>query len=82
MLLRGVEISDTQTTRKTIGHSHVLEPKWRSQELAEKVMQRLLLKAASRLRRMEYYSSKMSLSFRTEEGIKLKYLKYFGKGLL
>ena len=70
-MLRGVEISDTKTTRKTIGHSHVLEPKWRPQELAEKVMQRLLLKAASRLRRMEYYSSQISLSFRTEEGIKL-----------
>ena len=70
-MLRGVEIAETKTTRKTIGHSHVLEPKWRPKELAEKVMHRLLLKAASRLRRMEYYSSKMILSFKTEEGIKL-----------
>ena len=70
-MLRGVEIAETKTTRKTIGHSHVLEPKWRPKELAEKVMHRLLLKAASRLRRMEYYSSQMMLSFKTEEGIKL-----------
>lgn len=70
-MLRGVEIAETKTTRKTIGHSHVLEPKWRPKELAEKVMHRLLLKAASRLRRMEYYSSQMILSFKTEEGIKL-----------
>ena len=27
-MLRGVEIAETKTTRKTIGHSHVLEPKW------------------------------------------------------
>ena len=70
-MLRGVEIAETKTTRKTIGHSHVLEPKWRPKELAEKVMHRLLLKAASRLRRMEYYSSQMILSLKTEEGIKL-----------
>ena len=70
-MLRGVEIAETKTTRKTIGHSHVLEPKWRPKELAEKVMHRLLLKAASRLRRMEYYSSQMILSFKTEEGVKL-----------
>ena len=70
-MLRGVEIAEIKTTRKTIGHSHVLEPKWRPRKLAEKVMHRLLLKAASRLRRMEYYSSQMILSFKTEEGMRL-----------
>ena len=61
-MLRGEEITDIKTERKTIGHSHVLEPKWRKIKLAEKVMSRLLLKAASRLRRMNYYSSRLSLS--------------------
>ena len=76
-MLRGIEIADIKTTRKTIGHSHVLEPKWRPRKLAEQVMHRLLLKAASRLRRMKYYSSKLSLSLRTEEGAKLGGYKKF-----
>ncbi len=71
-MLRGKEITDIRTERKTIGHSHVLEPKWRPTESAEKVMSRLLLKAASRLRRMEYYSSKLTLSIRTEKGLRLE----------
>ena len=71
-MLRGQEIADIKTERKTIGHSHVLEPKWRAIELAEKVMFRLLLKAASRLRRMDYYSSKLSLSIKTEKGLRLE----------
>ena len=71
-MLRGQEIADNKTERKTIGHSHVLEPKWRNIELAEKVMSRLLLKAASRLRRMNYYSSKLCLSIKTEKGLRLE----------
>ena len=71
-MLRGEEITDIKTERKTIGHSHVLEPKWRKIKLAEKVMSRLLLKAASRLRRMNYYSSRLSLSIKTEKGLRLK----------
>jgi DNA polymerase-4 len=71
-MLRGKEIADIKTERKTIGHSHVLEPKWRLVELAEKVMLRLLLKAASRLRRMEYYCSRLSLSIRTENNLRLE----------
>ena len=71
-MLRGKEITDIKTERKTIGHSHVLEPKWRKIKLAEKVMSRLLLKAASRLRRMNYYSSRLSLSIKTEKGLRLE----------
>jgi DNA polymerase IV len=71
-MLRGKEIADIKTKRKTIGHSHVLEPKWRFTELAEKVMLRLLLKAASRLRRMEYYCSRLSLIIKTEKNLKLQ----------
>ena len=71
-MLRGKEIADVKTERKTIGHSHVLEPKWRLIELAEKVMLRLLLKAASRLRRTDYYCSRLSLSIRTENNLRLE----------
>ena len=71
-MLRGKEIADIKTERKTIGHSHVLEPKWRLVESAEKVMLRLLLKAASRLRRIEYYCSRLSLSIRTENNLRLE----------
>ena len=71
-MLRGKEIADIKTERKTIGHSHVLEPKWRLVELAEKVMLRLLLKATSRLRRMDYYCSRLSLSIRTENNLRLE----------
>lgn len=71
-MLRGKEIADVKTERKTIGHSHVLEPKWRLVELAEKVMLRLLLKAASRLRRTDYYCSRLSLSIRTENNLRLE----------
>jgi DNA polymerase-4 len=71
-MLRGKEIADIKTERKTIGHSHVLEPKWRLVELAEKVMLRLLLKASSRLRRMDYYCSRLSLSIRTENNLRLE----------
>ena len=35
-------------------------------------MLRLLLKAASRLRRMEYYCSRLSLSIRTENNLRLE----------
>ena len=40
-------------------------------------MNRLLLKAASRLRRLQYYTSSINISFRTENGLKTKGTKKF-----
>ena len=76
-MLRGVEIPIDTTQRRTIGHSHVLEPKFRQVDLAQQVMSRLLLKAASRLRRLQYYANNLSISFRTENGLKMQGTKKF-----
>ena len=56
-LLRGEVVDRPPTQRCTVGHSHVLEPKYRSLPLAEAVLQRLLQKAASRLRALGYMAA-------------------------
>lgn len=69
--LRGVELPDLETTRSSVGHSHVMAPELRKPEKARYVARRLTLKAASRLRRMEYVAGAMSLSLRIEDGPRL-----------
>ena len=51
-LLRGADLPERETQRRTIGHSHVLGPDTRAPERARLVARRLCLKAATRLRRM------------------------------
>lgn len=75
--LRGVEISDEETNRSSIGHSHVLSPEQRPPAMAERVTRRLLLKAASRLRRMEYLAECLSVSVRLENGMRLENVRKF-----
>jgi DNA polymerase IV len=70
-LLRGVDLAEEETTRHSIGHSHVMAPELREPEKAKYVARRLTLKAASRLRRMGYYASALSLSMRIEHGPRL-----------
>lgn len=70
-LLRGVEVTEEETQRRTIGHSHVLAPDLRAPDKAHYVARRLLLKAASRLRRMGYYANCLTLSARLENGPRL-----------
>ena len=70
-MLRGVEVPEEETKRSTIGHSHVMAPELRAPDKAKFVARRLLLKAASRLRRMEYFASTLSLSARIENGPRL-----------
>jgi DNA polymerase IV len=67
-LLRGIDLPDEETTRSSIGHSHVMAPELRDPAKARYVARRLTLKAASRLRRMGYYASGFTLSVRTENG--------------
>lgn len=67
-MLRGMEVSEEETSRHSIGHSHVLAPELRDPKKAEFVARRLTLKAASRLRRMGYYASAMGLAVRLESG--------------
>lgn len=71
-LLRGIEVADPATKRNTVGHSHVLAPEWRPIDRAKIVGQRLLLKAATRLRRLGYYAQDMDLSLRMDNGHRLK----------
>lgn len=69
--LRGYEIPDQETTRSSIGHSHVLAPEMRPPAQAYNVARRLTMKAAARLRRMDYHASLFSVSFRIENGPRL-----------
>lgn len=66
--LRGAELEEEETQRRSIGHSHVLSPEVRPVEKARFVARRLTLKTASRLRRMGYYSPHFSLAIRMESG--------------
>jgi DNA polymerase-4 len=70
-LLRGVELPDEETSRSTIGHSHVMAPQLRDPLKARYVAKRLTMKAASRLRRLGYSASAFSLSMRIENGPRL-----------
>ena len=69
--LHGVELADIETTRSSVGHSHVMAPELRAPEKARYVAHRLTLKAASRLRRLGYEAACMSLSMRIEDGPRL-----------
>lgn len=69
--LRGVELPDIETTRSSVGHSHVLSPELRTPEKARYVARRLTLKAASRLRRLGYEARAMTFSMRIEDGPRL-----------
>ncbi|MDE1151629.1 MAG: impB/mucB/samB family protein [Micavibrio sp.] len=66
--LRGYDIPEVETTRSSIGHSHVLAPELRPPEEAFQVARRLTMKCAARLRRMGYSAGVLTLSIRLEEG--------------
>jgi DNA polymerase-4 len=70
-LLRGIELPEEKTERRSIGHSHVLAPELRPPAEARLVARRLLMKAASRLRRMDFQARRLSLSVRIENGPRL-----------
>ncbi|MBI5473400.1 MAG: DNA polymerase [Ignavibacteriae bacterium] len=60
-LLRGEDLEGLETHRRTVGHSHVLPPDERTREGAFNVLQKLVHKAATRLRRMNYWCSSLSV---------------------
>ena len=60
--LRGREYAQGPTRRRTVGHSHVLGPKFRNDEGARSVMVRLIHKAGARLRRLGFWARRMKLS--------------------
>ena len=61
-LLRGRDLPELPTERRSIGHSQVLSPELRSPVPARLVARRLLVKAATRLRRLERRSALLVLS--------------------
>ena len=54
--LKGDDVPEPETTKRVVGHSHVLPPAFRTREKAYNVVQKLLLKAALRLRKMNYWA--------------------------
>lgn len=71
--LRGYDLPDAETDRRSIGHSHVLAPEMRPPEQAHIIARRLTMKATARLRRIGYYAEKFSLSVRIEGGPRLAF---------
>ncbi len=57
--LRGEDYPERPTRRRTVGHSHVLPPKYRNDAGARAVLVRLLHKAGMRLRRLDYWAARM-----------------------
>jgi DNA polymerase IV len=70
--LRGVDLPDPPTQRRSLGHSHVLGPALRPPRFAIDVARRLTLKACSRLRRMGYHATVFSFSARLEDGRRIR----------
>lgn len=66
--LRGYDLPDEETERSSVGHSHVLSPDMRPPAQAYTIARRLTMKAAARLRRMDYYAGAFSVSYRIENG--------------
>lgn len=64
--LNGLDLPDTPRKSRSIGHSHVLAPDSRDPENCRQTARRLLVKAASRLRRGEYVTRHLTLSARFE----------------
>lgn len=62
--LHGYEVPEKETQRRVIGHSRVLDPELRRPDKARDVARRLTTKAASRLRREEFYATSFDLSVR------------------
>ena len=65
--LRGFEIPYSEGDRRSLGHSHVLAWKFRELEKAQLIARRLAMKAASRLRRLQYTTARLVLGVRFEK---------------
>ena len=68
--LHGFDLPERETKRSSIGHSHVLASVMRTLPAARLVARRLLLKAATRLRRMDYAASALVLHAQFENSVK------------
>ncbi len=63
-LLRGAWLPVAETSRSSLGHSHVLGPELRNPSGARAVLKKLLVKAAMRLRRFDMLSGALAVRIR------------------
>ncbi len=61
-LLRGYDLPEIETSRKSLGNSHILPPRLRTDQGAREVLLRLTQKAASRLRSEGLYAGSIHVS--------------------
>lgn len=66
--LHGYDVPDIKTHSSMVGHSRILDPEHRKPDIARTVARRLTIKAASRLRRLDLFATKFSLSVRVVDG--------------
>lgn len=66
--LRGHSVPDVKTTKRTIGHSHILPPAKRRPEEAEAVLHKLTQKAGVRLRSYEMLAESLVVNVRYLNG--------------
>ena len=59
--LRGYEVDDPVVKNKTIGHSHVLPPEYRTVNGTRAVIEKLIYKIGYRLREQNYYATGVSV---------------------
>ncbi|MEM7791122.1 MAG: DNA polymerase [Verrucomicrobiota bacterium] len=57
--LRGIQLPAYETKTKTISHSHVLPPRLRTVDGAHATLNRMLQKACTRLRAMDYFTGRL-----------------------
>ena len=66
--LHGHDVEDPPTKKRVIGHSRILEPSLRAPEKAWLMARKLTVKAATRLRREEYFATMFELYVSEPEG--------------
>ena len=78
--LRGEEVAWPKTIRRTVGHSHVLPPRWRDDAGSRTVAVRLIHKAAERMRKISYTATHLTLGVRLLDGRRYKRRGSLGGG--
>lgn len=66
--LHGKDLPPAPIQRRTVGHSHVLPPSWRTPGKAKAVAVRMLHKAAMRMRKLGYHAQLLDLGLRYVDG--------------
>lgn len=67
-LLRGEDVAEKPTVRRSLGHEHVLPPELRTDAGAYGVLVRLAHKATARMRSIQYWAGALGVDVRYEDG--------------